>query len=91
MSTENMIEKIREYREYKRMVEEMQQIIDSISDELKTVMTEAGQTKMTVGEYKLSFVDVTRQDIDKKRLEAEHADIYDAYLKEVTYKRFSIA
>ena len=87
----NLQDKIREYREYARMIEEMEALKDAIADELKTAMTEAGQDKMIVGEYKLSYTDCTRKDIDKKRLEAEHGDIYAAYMKETTYKRFSIA
>ena len=31
--------RIREYREYKRMIEEMQALADSIADELKAAMT----------------------------------------------------
>ena len=87
----NLESKIREYREYARMIEEMEAIKNTIADELKTAMSEAGQDKMIIGEYKLSYTDCTRKDIDKKRLETEHKALYDAYLKETTYKRFSVA
>ena len=83
--------KIREYRELKRLAEEAQAAADAIADEIKAAMTEAGESKMIIGEYKLSYSDCTRKDIDKKALAADHADIYAAYLKETTYKRFSIA
>jgi predicted phage-related endonuclease len=83
--------RIKEYREYKRMIEELEALTDSIADELKTMMTEAGQERMVVGEYKLSYTDVTRRDIDKKRLESEHKALYDAYQKESTYKRFLVS
>jgi predicted phage-related endonuclease len=83
--------KIREYREMKRLAEEAQAAADSLADEIKAAMTEAGESKMIVGEYKLSYTDCVRRDIDKKRLEAEHKALYDAYLKESTYKRFSVA
>ena len=46
---------------------------------------------MVVGEYKLSYTEVTRTDIDKKGLETDHGDIYAAYLKTSQYKRFSVA
>jgi predicted phage-related endonuclease len=86
----NLETKIREYRELKRMAEEAQAMADAIADELKAAMTEAGESKVTVGEYKLSYIDCARRDIDKKRLESEHKAIYDAYLKEVIYKRFAV-
>jgi len=83
--------KIREYREYARMIEEMESIKSAIGDELKAIMNESGESKMIVGEYKLSYTDCTRKDLDKKRLESDHADIYAAYIKETTYKRFQVA
>jgi len=87
----NLEEKIREFREMKRLADEAQAAADSLADELKAAMTEAGQEKMVVGEYKLSYASCNRKDIDKKRLEADHADIYAAYTKVTTYRRFQVA
>jgi len=91
MSGLELLEKAREYREYKRLIEEMTAIADAIADELKSHMTEANESKLVIGEYKLSYTDCKRTDIDKKALAADHADIYSAYLRESTYKRFSVA
>lgn len=87
----NIESKIREYREMKRIAEEAQALADAIADEIKAAMVEAGESKMIIGEYKLSYTECTRSDIDKKALQADHADIYAAYLKETVYKRFSVA
>ena len=86
-----MAEKIREYREYTRMMEELAALKDAIADELKAWMTQEGKAKATVGEYKLSYTEVTRSDIDKKRLQAEQEEIYNAYQKETKYMRFAVA
>ncbi|MDR2043569.1 MAG: hypothetical protein LBQ15_04230 [Clostridium sp.] len=86
-----MLEKIKQYREYKRLAEEAQAMADAIADELKAAMTERGESKLIVGEYKLSYSDCKRTDIDKKALQTDHADIYSAYLKETFCKRFSVA
>ena len=82
--------KIKEYREYKRLIEETKKLADDIAEELKEVMENAGECTMIIGEYKMHYVDVVRKDLDKKRLEAEHKALYDAYLKETVYKRFSV-
>ncbi|GHV18523.1 hypothetical protein FACS18949_04640 [Clostridia bacterium] len=87
----NLESKIKEYREMKRLVEEALAAADSIADEIKAAMNEAGESKMIIGEYKLSYTDCKRTDIDKKALAADHADIYTAYLKETSYKRFAVA
>ena len=91
MTMQEMESKLREYREMKRLVDEAQAVADALADELKTAMSESGETQKTVGEYRISYTDCIRKDIDKKRLEAVHPDIYAAYLKETTYKRFQVA
>jgi len=91
MSQQDLTLKIREYREYHRMIEEMQAIKEAIADELKSYMNDAGESKMIIGEYKLSYTEVKRVDIDKKRLQAEHAELYEAYLKETAYMRFLVS
>ena len=83
--------RIKEYREYKRLAEEALAAAESIADELKALMSEAGRDRWNVGEYKLSWCEYTRKDLDKKRLEADHGDIYAAYLRESTYKKFLVA
>ena len=91
MSTIEITAKIREYREYARMLEELNALKDAIADDIKSYMVSVGEEKMVVGEYKLSYVDCIRRDIDKKKLEQEHKSIYDSLIKESTYKRFSVA
>ena len=85
-----MLEKIKEYREYKRMIEELQDLADAIASELKEIMTTENTDKMIVGEYKLSYIDMTRETLDKKGLEADLGDLSE-YTKVTTYKRFSVA
>jgi len=84
-------EKIKEYKEYTRLMEELAELKDALAGELKAMMTEAGESKMVIGEYKLSHTKTTRTDIDKKRLQAEHEEMYNQYLKESKYMRFAIA
>jgi len=83
--------KIREYREYARMIDELKDLKTGIETELKAAMVKAGVSKMIIGEYKLSYTDCTKKDIDKKRLQAEHGELYAEYLKETSYKRFTVA
>ncbi len=86
----DMESKIREYREYKRMIEELESITAAIADELKAAMMEAGKDTMIVDEYKLSYTDTTRSTLDRKRLEADLGDLSE-YTKITTYKTFRVA
>jgi len=82
--------KIREYREYKRLIDETKKLTDGLANELKDVMEASGESVMIVGEYKMQYVDVVRKDLDKKRLEVEHKALHDAYLRDTVFKRFSV-
>jgi predicted phage-related endonuclease len=83
-------ERIREYREYSRMIEELEALKATIADELKAAMNEAGENKMVVGEYKLSYTNNKRETLDKKRLEADLGDLTE-YTKTTHYKVFKVA
>lgn len=91
MTTQDMQAKASEYKEYKRMIEEMQSIADSIADELKAAMTEAGETKVIAGQYKITYSEISRKDIDKKRLETEQPEIFTAYQKATSYMRLLVS
>lgn len=80
-----------EYREYRRLAEEAQAAADGIADAIKAAMNDAGQIEMAVGEYKVRYAECRRTDFDKKALQADHADIYAAYARETTYRRFTVA
>jgi predicted phage-related endonuclease len=87
----DLVAKIKEYREYKRMAEELLALADGIADELKAHITEAGENKVIIGEYKLSYTDVTRTDINRKKLKEEEAEIFEKYSYSTTYKRFLVS
>ena len=86
----NLTERIREYREYQRMIEELEALKAAIADELKAEMTALGQEKLVVGEYKLSYTEAKRETLDKKRLEADLGDLSE-YTKVSRYKVFKVA
>ena len=91
MSNTALSAKVQEYKEVSAFITELEAIKSSIADELKATLTTAGQETMTVGGYKISYTDSFRRDIDKKALATDHADLYAEYLRETTYKRFTVA
>jgi len=90
MNKNELLSKIKEYREYKRLAEEMQALADELADDIKKIMVEDGKEKMIVGEYKLSYTTQKRETLDKKRLEEDLGDLSE-YTKVTQYKVFRIA
>ena len=80
--------KVNEYREYKRMAEELEQLRDSLRDEIIAMMQ--GAPEVVTGACKVMYKDVQSVRLDSKLLQAAHPDIYAECSKRTTYKRFSV-
>ena len=81
--------KAREYREYKRMSEELGAIATGIADEMKAAMVAEGKDKLIAGNYKISYTNVTSSRLNQRKLEAILGDL-SPYMTTTTYKRFSV-
>ena len=91
MGIHELTAKIRSYKDYTAMISELEALKSSIADEIKALLTSTGRDTMTVGEYKVSYTDCFRRDVDKKALAVQYSDIYNELLRETTYKRFTVA
>jgi predicted phage-related endonuclease len=91
MTLQELQERCAAYKEYKRLAEEAAAVADSVGDELKAAMLEMQETKIIAGPFKITYNEVSRTDIDKKRLEAEQEAIYNSYLKKSSYMRLLVS
>ena len=87
----NLEAKIKEFKEYSRMIEEMETLKDAIADELKAAMNEAGQDKLIIGEYKVSYTPYMSSRVDTTALKKELPDIAARYTKITEARRFQVA
>lgn len=78
-----------EYRENKRLIEELESMNDGIKAAILEIMGDA--ETMTQGASKATYKTVSSVRLDGKALQAEKPDIYTAYSKETSYKRFTVA
>lgn len=81
-------QKCNEYREYKRLAEQAEQMRDSLRDEIITMMQ--GAPEVVAGACKVMYKDVQSVRLDSKLLQAVHPDIYAECSKRTTYKRFNV-
>lgn len=77
-----------EYRENKRLIEEL----ESMNDELKaSILSIMGDNEtMTEGASKASYKAVISSRLDSKALQREKPGIYAEYVRETSYKRFTV-
>lgn len=81
-------QKVNEYRENKRLMEELESINDAIKADIITMMH--GAPEMVQGTAKAIYKDVQSVRLDSKLLQTAHPDIYAECSKRTTYKRFSV-
>lgn len=88
MSTATIIAKVTELQELKRMQEELNATIESITDEIKAAM--GSQEELSAGAFRITWKPVTTSRIDTTALKKELPDVAARYLKTSTTRRFCV-
>lgn len=77
-----------EYRENKRLIEELEAMNDSIKADILLIMGDA--ETMTEGAAKATFKTVTSPRLDSSAIKKELPEVFQQYSKETSYKRFTV-
>lgn len=77
-----------EYRENKRLIEELEAYNDTIRANIIELMGD--NDIMIQGAAKATYKTIVSNKFNTKTFKEEHADIYDAYCTETTTKRFTV-
>ena len=91
MATNEIIRKLNELSELRRMVDELNAEIEAIQDEIKAHMTAEETDTLTAGAFKVTWKAVTSTRIDTAALRKDLPEIWQEYGKTSTTKRFSVA
>ena len=91
MATNEIIRKLNELSELRRMADELTAEIEAIQDEIKAHMTEADTDTLTAGAFKVTWKAVTSTRIDTAALRKDLPEIWQEYGKTSTTKRYSVA
>lgn len=77
-----------EYRENKRLIEELEALNDSLKADILLIMGDA--ETMTEGATKATFKTVTSSRLDSSAIKKELPEVFQQYSKETSYKRFTV-
>ena len=91
MATNEIISKLNELSELRRMADELNAEIEAIQDAIKAHMTEADTDTITAGAFKVTWKAVTSTRIDTTALRKDLPEIWQEYGKTTTTRRFSFA
>ena len=78
----------KEYRENKRLIEELEALQDGIKSEILNIMD--GRDILIDGADKVTYKAIESRRLDSNRLKKEDPGLYDKYSTVQSYRRFSV-
>ena len=90
MSTNQIKSKIEALLDWERIMEEAKAEADALRDEIKQEMVSRNTEELTVGQYIVRWTSVLTQRFDSTAFKKSLPDVYKAFLKQTTSRRFSI-
>ena len=91
MTTTEIIKKVIELQELEDMLHELNAEIDSIKDSLKQALNEQHSEELIVGTHVIRYTTVISNRFNSTEFKKVMPEVYKAYLKPVTSKRFTVA
>ena len=91
MSQNEIVSKIEQLKEWEAILEEAQAEVEALKDSIKNEMLDKETEELIAGAYIVRWTSVLSNRFDSTAFKREHADLYQAFTKQVSSKRFSIA
>ena len=91
MSAIEITKKIEELKALEELIEEAKAEAEALTDSIKQEMLERNVEEMEAGQYIVRWTSVTSNRFDSANFKKALPEIYKAYLKQVSSKRFSIS
>ncbi|MCH1971629.1 hypothetical protein MCI89_04610 [Muricomes sp. OA1] len=90
--TERMIvNRVRKLKELEAQQKEIEEQIEALKAEIKADMQRKDLEEQKAGDYMVRFTTVISNRFDGKAFKADHAKLYDQYMRATESRRFSIA
>ena len=91
MSTTEITSKIESLRELEDLIEEAKAEAEALRDEIKQELLNRDTEALTAGQYIVRWTSVLSQRFDSTAFKKVMPEIYKAYTKQVSSKRFTIS
>ncbi len=91
MSKSELLAKIELLNEYEAMLEELRTETEAIRDEIKAEMLEQNTEEMTVGKYIVRWTSILSNRFDSTAFKKVMPEVYKAYTKQISSRRFTIS
>ena len=90
MSQNEILAKIEELKSLEQLIKEAEEVAESLKDEIKNQMLTDNTEEMVVGQHIVRWTTTLTQRFDSTAFKKALPDVYRAYTKQTTSRRFSI-
>ena len=91
MSTNDLVMKVEKLKELEELLEEVKTEAESVRDEIKQEMMAQDTEELAAGQYIIRWTSVLSNRFDTTAFKKVLPDVYKAYTKQITSRRFTIA
>ena len=91
MSTNEMLKKIEELKELELLIKEAEQEAEAIKDSIKAEMLEQGTEELSIGTHIIRWTTTLTNRFDTTSFKKKYDELYRAFTKQTTSRRFTIA
>ena len=91
MSAIEIASKIEALKDLESLIEEAKAEAEALRDEIKTEMLSRGTEELEAGQYIVRWTSVLTQRFDTTAFKKVMPDVYKAYTKQISSRRFTIA
>lgn len=91
MSQNELISKIEELKALEELIKEAEQEAESIKDEIKNQMLADGVEELTAGTHIVRWTTTLTSRFDSTAFKKKYDELYKAFTKQTTSRRFSIS
>lgn len=91
MSTYDLETKITKMQEWEALAEEAKAEAEALRDEIKAELTRRNSEEVTTGKYIVRWTSVLSQRFDSTAFKRAMPDVYKAFTKQVSSRRFSVS
>lgn len=91
MSTNDLVMKVEKLKELEELLEEVKIEAESVREEIKQEMLTQDTEELEAGQYIIRWTSVLTNRFDTTAFKKVLPDVYKAYTKQITSRRFTIA
>ena len=88
--TSNLEEEIRDIRALDAKINELEELKKEKESLVKKVLDKAGVEELKVGAFTIRFTNVVRNNFNTTAFKKKYLELYNAFIKQSTYRKFSI-